>query len=348
MYTNLIKQIKEIASRVLAGEIDYSGIPLSELMEVIVKAAESIEDNGNEIKNHWLCLLDNVTAAGDQQAFNSLLFLWATYLEDVDKTLLRSKLALSYRDILTVRMPEYHFMKNNIRLREYYEKNKIPEGKPFTGKGVVYCVVTGNYDQIREPKVINKDWDYILYTDSENIDSKVWRVRKTENKDNLDNRLLARKYKILGHEYLCDYDYSIYVDGKLQIIGDLTKYIEMYSCYESMLCMNHYLSADAYEEAELCKENGFEDPGRIDAQMIRYRQEGFPEGWGQVDTAILVRNHRDRKLKETMSDWWSEVAHCTARDQLSFTYCCWKNSFLYDSSPLFIADNDYVYQYKHV
>lgn len=60
---------------------------------------------------------------------------------------------------------------------------------------------------------------------------------------------LARRVKILRHEYLAEYDYSIWVDGSCEIIGDLGEYIDFYKRNEPMLNFNHHGNDCIYEEA---------------------------------------------------------------------------------------------------
>jgi hypothetical protein len=69
---------------------------------------------------------------------------------------------------------------------------------------------------LREPKIIEKNIDYICFTDNKKIKSKKWKlIYVVPNfKSNLENR----KYKILPHKYLDKYDESLYIDGNIQII----------------------------------------------------------------------------------------------------------------------------------
>lgn len=85
----------------------------------------------------------------------------------------------------------------------------------------------------------------------------------------------------------------------------------------------------------------------MDAQMERYRNEGYPEHNGLIDSGILVRELKNQKVINLMETWWQEVLHGSKRDQLSFNYACWKNDFVYDTADLFIYGNDYVKSYNH-
>lgn len=218
----------------------------------------------------------------------------------------------------------------------------------FNGKGAVYSAVTGNYDNIHEPEYIDETLDYYMFTDSEDVSSKIWNIIKVENTDDLDPTRLARKIKILGsYDFLSDYDYTIWCDGKVKIIGDVKKYISDYSEGASIICFNHYFNDDIYQEAEHCISLKKDDPDIIKRQVERYRMEGFPEHYGIIESCFLIRDSHDELLERTMHDWWNEVRNGSKRDQLSFNYVCWKNGLMYDTSPLVSLKNDVVMVYEH-
>ncbi len=348
MYENVIRQINMIVKKLRDGEeIDISTIPLPEIMEITAAARGNIEGAQGDLNSTIPALLDMVSETGDLNGLCAVLEAIAVFLNDVDHILARNDLILHYRDVLSHRMPEYHYMKNNERIREYYRTHEKKDRRPYEGKGVVYTVVTGDYDHLDKPLVKDSEWDYIVFTDNASLAADGWEVRQIDDVDGRGTARLSRRPKILCHEYLKEYDYSIYLDGNLQITGDLREYIRKYSTGESMLCINHYNNKDAYEEAGLCKENGRDREDLIDAQMARYRAEGFPEDYGLTSNNFLIRDHRDEKLRKVMNDWWKELCDGSMRDQLSFTYCCWKNDFIYDSVPLFVGDNKYVLLKKH-
>ncbi len=214
----------------------------------------------------------------------------------------------------------------------------------FEGKGVIYMVITGNYDALREPDYIDPAFDYICFTDSRELHSDVWDIRYIENPEGLDLVRLARKHKILCHQYLKGYDYSIYVDGKMQIIGSLKDYIRKYSKGSPMLCFPHCQRKCAYDEADICARIGKDAAEIIYRQMERYKKEGYPEHNGLIDSACLVRRHDDEQLQKVMECWWEEVSGGSRRDQLSIGYACWKNDFHYDLCDLFAEKNEYIHK----
>ena len=151
----------------------------------------------------------------------------------------------------------------------------------------------------------------------------------------------------MGHEFLPEYDYSIWVDGKLTIKGDLREYIERYRKNQPILCFNHYANDCIYKEWETCVALEKDNPEVMAKQMARYRQEGYPEENGLVESGLMVRELHDERVRRVMETWWSEVLNYSKRDQLSFNYACWKRDFVFDTTDLFIYDNSYVKIHGH-
>lgn len=85
-------------------------------------------------------------------------------------------------------------------------------------KKVIYTCILGNYDELKEPKIIHKDFDYICFTDNETITSNVWKIiNVTNDLNDLDIIRKQRAYKMLPHKFLKNYDFSIYIDGNIDL-----------------------------------------------------------------------------------------------------------------------------------
>ena len=87
----------------------------------------------------------------------------------------------------------------------------------------VYTAIFGGYDNLESPKVVDPNVDYICFTDSD-LKSDVWNIKKVPAIYN-DSTRCARKYKLLPHRYLSDYDISIWVDGNIVIHGNIDKFL---------------------------------------------------------------------------------------------------------------------------
>ena len=84
-------------------------------------------------------------------------------------------------------------------------------------KKVIYTAITGKYDNLQEPEYIPKGYDFICFTDHKiNKSNSIWNIKHILPLYN-DNTRVARKYKILPHRFLPEYDLSIWIDGNFII-----------------------------------------------------------------------------------------------------------------------------------
>ena len=62
----------------------------------------------------------------------------------------------------------------------------------------------------------------------------------------------------------------------------------------------------------------------IEKQMDAYFEEGFPENQGLFECGVIVREHYQQEVMETMETWWAELKKHPYRDQMSLPYAIWK------------------------
>ncbi len=196
-------------------------------------------------------------------------------------------------------------------------------------KIVVYTAIVNNYNPLRNPAHIDPEIDYVCFTDQPKwfalTNNTIWKGRPFP-KSNLDPTRANRQVKLLPHRFFPEYDYSIYVDGSIRIIGDIRALLEKYA-YPSMLSFNHPLRSCIYEEGQVCIEMRKEDPQVITRQLDMYRSEGFPENFGLIEGGVLIRRHNDPTIIKLMEEWWHELLTQSRRDQLSFPYVAWRSGF---------------------
>ena len=218
----------------------------------------------------------------------------------------------------------------------------------FTDKKVVvYTAVTGDYDEPIIPSYVNEDFDYICFTDNPRLKSDFWTIRLMQE-ENTDNIRMVRKYKILPHKYLSEYDYSIWIDTNFEITADLKDYIHRYSNDNKLLAIRHEFRDCLYEEADACINSNKDSQDTITKQMDKYKLEGYPEHYGLIASGILFRNHHDEEVINVMQDWYSQLEQYSYRDQLSFNYACYKNNFHYDEARIFYLKNSYFQRHDHI
>jgi len=191
-------------------------------------------------------------------------------------------------------------------------------------KFVVYTVITGNYDDVKELTFKrNENIKYICFTNNKNVKSNTWDVIFIN--EDLNDHMLNRKIKLFPHKYIENCDFSLYVDGNILIKNDLICFFEKYCNNELIMALPRHMDRECiYKEAEVCIFQKKDDPDKISAQMSRYRAEGFPNDFGLYENNIILRNHSSSMMYRIMISWWSELNNESKRDQLSLCYALWR------------------------
>lgn len=193
---------------------------------------------------------------------------------------------------------------------------------------VIYTSIYNNYENLKAPKVVSPNCDYICLTDDPNLKSDFWNII-CHAPENLDPTRKNRKTKILPHLYLPDYKYSVYMDGNIEMTGDFKYLVDTYLIDKDykITGFNHPERDCIYQEARACIKLEKDTTENIQPQMKRYYQEGMPAHYGLFDNQILLRQHQDPQVIKLMEAWWEEVKHHSKRDQVSLFYIFWKHQF---------------------
>ena len=146
----------------------------------------------------------------------------------------------------------------------------------------------------------------------------------------MDDVHLAKRVKLFPNEFLGEFNTSVWVDGKFQIIGDFNEYISTYQYRQPILCFPHFSRNCLYDEAAVCVTSGKGDKRDIIPQVSSYEREGYPFDNGLYEMGCIVRKHNDPFVSNLMEEWWEEVCRFSYRDQISFPYVRWKNGFIPD------------------
>lgn len=193
-------------------------------------------------------------------------------------------------------------------------------------KKVLFTIKFGNYDPVREPLIITKGWDYIIFTDQD-IESKVFEVRKVKTEGS--GHLQARDYYINATKYLPEYDFSIMTGGQIQVNCNLDEYLKLCDLGCDFNMMRHCRDC-IFKEAEECKKF-YGEAGKklIELQMQKYKDQGMPERNGLFAHGVIARHH-NKPVEMHERKWWQEVSNPehVKRDQLSFMYVLWKYRYV--------------------
>ena len=214
----------------------------------------------------------------------------------------------------------------------------------------VYTALTGGKDRLLPPDWICEDVEYFCFTDDPVSVPTPWQPLPIEPHPR-GSRMTARRPKILFHQTGIDADVLIWVDANFKITKGFREIVD--NLRSDMYLFRHprKVIGCTYTEAYICKSWGLDRPEVIDAQMQRYRAEGFPADYGLVESGIIIRRNTP-VIRELCEAWWQELEEGSLRDQLSLMYCLWKMG-LETGSEVFIdldrtpRDGDYCLYCAH-
>ena len=222
---------------------------------------------------------------------------------------------------------------------------------------IIYTVITGNYDTIKQPLVLTPGADYFLFTNNPHIkEAGVWKVvhipslnigSRSEKENNI---LLSRRVKMLAHEYLPEgYEWSLYIDADMLIKRPLTELLDGLKGH-TLMAVRHSYCASIREEINDLINKGMVDAKQVEAQWKQYVEWGFKDDIGISENGLLIRRHHDVRVIQLMELWREEYQYGCLRDQVSLMPCMHKLGFM----PSFqyieenIRQNKYVDVMKHL
>ena len=194
-------------------------------------------------------------------------------------------------------------------------------------KSVIYTCLTGNYDGLKQPKYIYDGYDYICFS-NEFSESHIgiWEIRKIPFETN-DKLRLSRFVKINPHLALPEYEYSLWMDSNLQIVGDelKDKLDELIQKDTFMAFVPHPIYNCIYADAFKCIWDGRDSYLMIKKQVKYLKSQGYPFGNGLYENNLIFRKHNHCSSVTVSEAWWKMYMTYSKRDQLSLCYVLWAN-----------------------
>ena len=136
----------------------------------------------------------------------------------------------------------------------------------------------------------------------------------------------------MAHQFLAEYDYSIWTHSNMQIVGDVLRFCEVYGEGKSFLGFSNTKEDCIYEDMSVAHVRMDDLNIDIRKKLVRYEKEGYPAHNGLIDGRVMVRDHRDKNMCRVMEEWWREIQDC---------YSFMGSVFNYIACNLFIYTNPY-------
>ncbi|TKY49107.1 hypothetical protein E2542_SST26533 [Spatholobus suberectus] len=211
---------------------------------------------------------------------------------------------------------------------------------------IVASAIFGNYDVIQQPRNISseakKNIPFYMFIDEEtemfmknasilssSMRVGLWRIIVVHNVPYADARRNGKVPKLLLHRIFPNVRYSIWIDGKLELVVDPYQILErfLWRSNATFAISRHYRRFDVFVEAEANKAAGKYENASIDDQiqfykyhdgLTHYSRNKLPITSDVPEGCVIIREHIPITNLFTCL-WFNEVDRFTSRDQLSFS-----------------------------
>lgn len=211
------------------------------------------------------------------------------------------------------------FAGNPSRQPESHPALRSTESQPARGRIAVCCVMTGDYDTLRPIGQPDPNIDYFFITDRPPIQPiSDWRLVVAPS-DGLAGLKLSRAIKMNLQRYLPPserYEVIVYLDGNIELAGNLTPFIEGYlQSHADLGAVPHPYRQCAYEEAAAVMLQLRDSREHVLSTVAFLEEQGYPPRSGLFEMNFFCYRPSPA-VHGFFSRWW-EMYQCYGdRDQL--------------------------------
>jgi len=193
---------------------------------------------------------------------------------------------------------------------------------------VIYTVLTGGYDKIEQPLVVDNRFNYILFSDNTEKDTiGIWQVRSIPYK-NSDLTRVSRYPKMHPEELLKEYAAWLYIDANVQITNSkiYDYFMDAYLNNLDWAGVKHPTCNCIYKEAYRVLSLSLEREYPVVQLCCFLRRQRYPRNNGLYENNVIYRRN-NKIISEVNNKWWLLYLQYVRRDQLSLQYVlsCYPN-----------------------
>ncbi|MGD0278888.1 MAG: glycosyltransferase domain-containing protein, partial [Smithella sp.] len=183
--------------------------------------------------------------------------------------------------------------------------------------GCVYTCLTDRYDNLPNHLYFDGDLDYICFTDdvslAETMRDSIWEFRPLiySASDSVRN---SRYHKLHPHEFLQDYEYSIWVDSNIDVRTPYLFKLIYENSDKKLLMPIHYERDCIYDEIAEVIDLKLDNYNTVLKQREFLLNNKMPEHYGLTETNIVYRKHNDAAdVIKIMNEWWFLIENFSKR-----------------------------------
>lgn len=212
------------------------------------------------------------------------------------------------------------------------ENLKIQKAKKENRKIAVFTCITNGYDKLNVPKCIEGNCDYYLITDIPNnqkIENDEYYIRLNISEiipqSNMYTPKAQNRYcKSHGYTIFKDYDYSVYLDGNIKIVGKISELINAIGqCGLAVHRLSNVNDVFSHAMSLTIRKRIRKEDTMI--EMKKMAEEGFPFNYGMAECGVIVCDNSNVVAQQILNNWFEKFNQSLAkRDQLYLPYILWK------------------------
>lgn len=204
-----------------------------------------------------------------------------------------------------------------------------------TKKHVIYSAQFGAYDEIRKPKNIFKNVDYILFSDTSIEVPEPW-INITIPVFTIDSiypgRRMSRYCKALPHLLMRGWETCIWIDMTHEVVEEPSQIFDLYMKNHDVCSFKHENRWCVYDEMNAVYQWKMDHSVNLKRQASFYRTSLYPENNGLYETSALIRKN-NIKTQTMNSRWWELMCRYSSRDQISLPFVLWSLNMKIDLLP---------------
>lgn len=194
------------------------------------------------------------------------------------------------------------------------------------GKIAVYTCIIGDYDPTPVERPNIEGVDFFVFSNRDLSGATSWTpvyFSLPEYSSALQNRFIKMHSRLI----LPEYEFLVYVDGNIEILGDISSFVfDVANDPEFVVGMyEHPYRSCIYSEGFACIKHSRDWFWKIALQLRRYSSVNYPTDNGLYEAGVIV-SRRSAKADEFFRVWWLDYLAGSARDQLSLPFTAWKLS----------------------
>jgi hypothetical protein len=185
---------------------------------------------------------------------------------------------------------------------------------------ICYTANIGKYDDLPTIKNRQQNIRYICFTDTPKLflSPGPWELVKI-GPYFCDNKLTNGYLKALSHIFFGFNVISLWIDANLRDVDTA----EAFSHEEVVSVLPHIVRDTVKDEISTVVDSKLENNDAAARHYDFLQSHGFPDNIGLSATMLLVRDHRNPKVRMANEIWWDIISTGVRRDQLSFDFAMW-------------------------